>query len=204
MRNIRTSAYIDGFNLFHALDELNDPSLKWLDLWSLTASLLRPTNTLTQVKYYSAYATWLPEAHSTHRAYVRALEATGVNVVLGKFKNKHITCKSCGQTFITKEEKQTDVNIAIGLIADCLQDRYDRAILISADTDLVAAVKEARRLRPDKEVFIAVPPGRLKFARDFGTRYEIKPGRLKNHLLAAQYKDARGKVIVTRPAKYNP
>lgn len=24
--------YIDGFNLYHAIDRLNEPSLKWLDL----------------------------------------------------------------------------------------------------------------------------------------------------------------------------
>jgi hypothetical protein len=37
----RVITYIDGFNLYHAVDDLKDQSLKWLDLWALSASLLR-------------------------------------------------------------------------------------------------------------------------------------------------------------------
>jgi len=39
MRNV--IAYIDGFNLYHAIDELAQPHLKWLNLWALSSHLLR-------------------------------------------------------------------------------------------------------------------------------------------------------------------
>ena len=31
----RVAVYVDGFNLYHAIDELRDNQLKWLDLWQL-------------------------------------------------------------------------------------------------------------------------------------------------------------------------
>ena len=204
MATTRTAAYIDGYNLFHALDGLNSPHLKWLDLWSLAESLLRPNDVLTAVKYFSAYATWMSEAYATHRAYVSALEATGVAVVMGRFKRLQVTCKKCRQSFLSAEEKRTDVNIALALVVDCLQDGFDRAILVSADTDLIPAIEEVRRLAPKKEVFVAVPPRRYKMAREFGKRYELKPGRLAQHLLASAYRDAAGNLIATRPPKYAP
>ena len=186
------------------MDDLGQPHLKWLNLWSLSESLLRPGERLRQVNYYTAFATWLPQAYATHRAYVKALRAVGVNTVLGKFKDKYVKRRKCHEVFTTKEEKKTDVNIALGLVVDGLQDRYDRAILISADTDLVAATHEARRLNPPKEVFIAVPPNRLKMSREFGKRYPITTARLGKNLLAARYTDANGVLIAERPAKYRP
>ncbi len=54
----RVYVYVDGFNLYHAIDDLGDDSLKWLDLWSLSESLIAQNETLYAVKYFSAYATW--------------------------------------------------------------------------------------------------------------------------------------------------
>ena len=53
----RTIVYIDGFNLYHALDDLREPALKWVNLWSLSEKLLRPDDSLVAVKYFTAYAT---------------------------------------------------------------------------------------------------------------------------------------------------
>jgi hypothetical protein len=56
----RVACYVDGFNLYHAIHELNKPHLKWLDIRALAASLCREGETLTKVAYFSAYPTWLP------------------------------------------------------------------------------------------------------------------------------------------------
>lgn len=74
----RIIAYVDGFNLYHAIHDLSRPALKWLDLWALTASLARQGETVTEVNYFSAYATWRPDAHQRHIEYVKALEQAGV------------------------------------------------------------------------------------------------------------------------------
>jgi len=70
----RVIAYIDGFNLYHAIDELNKPHLKWLDLWALSKSILRDREQLERVYYFSAYANWKPASVQRHRIYVTALK----------------------------------------------------------------------------------------------------------------------------------
>ena len=52
---IPTITYIDGFNLYHSIDELGRPELKWLNLWSLAESLIRKNEELVEVNYFSAY-----------------------------------------------------------------------------------------------------------------------------------------------------
>lgn len=65
----RVIVYVDGFNLYHAIDDLKRPHLKWLDLRALAESLLRKDETLKSVKYFSAYATWMPDRYARHRDY---------------------------------------------------------------------------------------------------------------------------------------
>ena len=56
------------------------------------------------------------------------------------------------------EEKETDVNIAISLVEDAVEDRYDTAILMLGDSDLIPAIKATKRLAAPKRVIIAFPP----------------------------------------------
>lgn len=201
----RVITYFDGFNLWHALKDLRRQHLKWLNLYSLSESLLQPGQELVEVNYFSAYARWLPlDQQKRHEAYTTALQHVGVNLVLGHFKEKSVVCKKCGRSFKTNEEKETDVNIALRLVTDGLLDRYDTAILVSADSDLKPAIETIRHHRPDKNIVVVAPPKRFGHARDLGARYEIKPGRIEQHLLAETYRDASGKVVVTRPEKFRP
>ena len=204
MKTRKTIAYIDGFNLYHAIDELGRPELKWVNLSSLSESLLREGEELVEVNYFSAYATWMPAKYKKHRDYTAALQFEGVNLVLGQFKDKFVKCKKCGRTFTTKEEKETDVNVALRMVTDVILDRYDRAILISADTDLRAAIDSVKHHTPAKEVFVAAPPNRKSRARGLNAKYEIKPGRIANHLLKAEYHDENGNINVIRPSSYAP
>jgi hypothetical protein len=71
MKNV--IVYIDGFNLYHAINDLKLSHLKWVNLWCLSESLLRSGERLIAVKYYSAYAKWLPGPYARHRQYVQAL-----------------------------------------------------------------------------------------------------------------------------------
>ena len=83
-------------------------------------------------------------------------------------------------------------------------DLYDRAFLITADTDLRAAVDTARRLSPEKEILVVSPPKRMRRARGLNPKYEIKPGRIANYLLKEKYLDKNGNVIAERPSSYAP
>lgn len=196
----RVSVYIDGFNLYHAIDDLGENHLKWLDLWALSETLIRPDETVSAVKYFSAYATWMPEGYRRHQRYIAALEATGVKFIEGRFKEKPMQCKKCGVRYIAHEEKETDVNIGVHLMADGLKDRFDRALVISADTDLNEAVTLAKAEATGKQIAIVAPPKRK--GRNSNALFEVTVGRLRRSLLPEQIV-WDGKTII-RPAEYDP
>ena len=102
----RVAVYVDGFNLYHALDDLAENHLKWLDLWSLSETLIRPDEAIVAVKYFSAYATWMPASYRRHQRYVAALQSRGVQFIEGRFKEKPMQCKSCGVRYVAHEEKE--------------------------------------------------------------------------------------------------
>lgn len=200
--NNKVIVYVDGFNLFHAIDELNEPHLKWLDLWSLSQKLIRPHEVIVQVKYFTAYATWRSESYRRHQRYVAALEVQGVTPILGHFKAKTVKCQAdCQMVFKTHEEKETDVNIGIHVIADALKNRFDRALILSADTDLNPVVLLARSEATNKYIDVVAPPGRKN--RNSAALFSISHGKLVSSLLPEFLEKANGNII-KRPEKYDP
>jgi uncharacterized LabA/DUF88 family protein len=134
----------------------------WLDLQALAASLLVPGQTLEQVTYFTARVRDDPNSEQRQSHYVDALvdHSPLVTVVNGRFQEKLRACRSCGGRWTVYEEKETDVNIASILIEDAVRDRYDSALLVSADSDLCPAIRAVKRLRPEKRVIAAFPPRR--------------------------------------------
>jgi NYN domain len=160
--------------------------------------------TLIAVKYFSAYATWRTGATGRHRAYVAALEHAGVECVIGHFKEKRRRCAKCGATWIGHEEKETDVAIAVELIADAFTDAFHRALIISADSDLGPAIRSAHRHFPNKTINVIAPPGRKGHAGDLKPLFEITPGRLAKCLLPDSATDREGNVLFVRPPAWSP
>lgn len=199
----RVNVYIDGFNLYHAIDDLGDNALKWVDLYKLSSSILNSYQVLNEVKYFSAYATWHQNAYKRHRDFVAANEAMGVEVIMGRFKEKEVKCKAkCRQTFWTHEEKETDVNIGAHLIADTLQNKFDSALVITADTDLSAVIRLALQLsNNEKRIHAVAPPGRMSRSRELNHLFAITKGKIRSSLLPEEVKTSAG--IIVRPAQYN-
>lgn len=200
----RATCYIDGFNLYHAIHDLDRPHLKWVDLWALADSLTRDGETLVAVNYFSAFATWKPGHYARHRAYVQALKINQVTPFMAHFKRKQRACRRCGNSWTDHEEKETDVSIAVKLVEDGFDNVFDRAIVISADSDLAPAIKTVRRRFPKKEVFVAAPPGRFANARDLNPRLEVTRGRIARHLLPARITNPDDGKIIARPKEYDP
>ncbi len=69
----RAICYIDGFNLYHSISELQMPHLKWLDLWTLSQSFMTSGEDLRAVVYFTAIADWNPDKARRHRKYIAAL-----------------------------------------------------------------------------------------------------------------------------------
>jgi len=89
---MRVACYIDGFNLYHAVNALNDPLLKWTDLGALARSYLGPNDTMVRTVFFTALNSWDKAKRQRHVNYIKALEATGVEVVLSRFDRVQKHC----------------------------------------------------------------------------------------------------------------
>lgn len=190
--------YVDGFNMYYALNR-RYPHFKWLNYHQLARSVLLARDRLESVCYFSAYITWKPDNHKRHQEYVTALRWAGVNFIPGRFKNKTIRCHCCQKLFTSHEEKQTDVNLAIRLLADAVEDKYDRAVIVSADSDLTPAILTVRKLFPEKQVGVMFPIDSNCFDLRQEADFTFKmPQKL---LQACQFPDtiAIGNTIIKRP-----
>ena len=168
----RVSFFIDGFNLYHAIaSDHIFRRFRWIDLKKLCQQFVRPQDTLGDVFYFTALANWNPDKVERHKLLIRAQEYNGVKVIFGEFRRTTKTCRLCGKTFPTFEEKETDVNIAIQLFEQAYKETYDTAIIISGDSDQLPALRAVRKNFPAKQFGIAIPPGRgaelLKKEADF-------------------------------------
>lgn len=128
-----TACYIDGFNLYHAIDSLKNERLKWLNLRALAQTMLRPSEYLTHVVYFTAYMNWEPEKHKRHRLYIDALKSVEVECIASNFNKTTKFCKGSQGYCNFKEEKKTDVGIATRILSDCFSGDVDRVILLTAD-----------------------------------------------------------------------
>ena len=209
---IRVACYVDGFNVYHAINDMSRASggklnyLKWLDLRKLMGLFTDPAiHKIEHVKYFSAYATWMPDQCARHQVYVAALAATGVDVILGKFKEKDIYCKICKSIFTGHEEKESDVNIACHLIGDAYKDVFDHAFIVSRDSDLSGPIRYLREHFPAKRVKIIAPPQRGHSKELWAlanTRAAIKQTHMEGCLLPMAIQDSTGKVVCTMPVQY--
>ena len=141
-----------------------------------------------------------------HRAYVAALEATGVTVHMARFSEKDRNCKSCGATWKGHEEKETDVKLAVNLLRDAVLDNFDRALIVSRDSDLVPAARAMKELFPDKELKV-VAPFRAGHSTEMLSvcdgKHKIQEKHHQRYLLPATLTSADG-TLITRPSAYDP
>lgn len=150
MASMRTCVYVDGFNLYYGC--LRGTAYKWLNLVELCKALL-PQNEILTIKYCTAQVSALPHdpgAPMRQQMYFRALKTLPeVKIILGHFLSHDVRMPLArpqgGRTheYVTKrEEKGSDVNLAVHLVADAFQDKYDVGVLVTNDSDL----KEAARV----------------------------------------------------------
>ncbi len=160
-------------------------------------------DTLAEVVYFTTLATWDAGKTARARIYIRALESEGVQVVYGEFKRKQKHCHLCRGLFWSFEEKQTDVNMALYLVLYALQERYDKAIIVSGDTDLLPAVKGVRGAFPGKQIGLVIPIGRR--SEDFKQQVDFHYKMREHHLVKSQFADPLtlpDNTVLTKPANW--
>ena len=160
----RVVTYIDGFNLYFGLRSMGWRRYYWLDLAALSGSLLKPGQSLAAVHYFTSRIRFTGNNHADTQRQNDYLDALGtlpeVTIQYGHYLQKPRKCRSCGAEWMDHEEKMTDVNIATGMLLDAFEDRFDTALLISADSDLAPPVGQIRARFPSKRVIVVQPPGR--------------------------------------------
>ena len=179
----RYGFYIDGFNVYHALNDFcyYEPDLprtpdnkrypyhkyKWLNYRKLAESVIKSRDTITRIFFFTTYAKWKweqePDIELRHRQYIHALQTEKIVVIQGRFMHRQERCHLCCGVYPDHVEKRTDVNIALQLLGDAIEDLYDRAIIVSADSDLLPAISAVHKYTPGKLVGVMFPIRRTSF-----------------------------------------
>jgi len=199
----RVTVYIDGFNLYFGMLESGFDNCKWLDVAALSRRLLQPDQLLKDVLYFTSRVGNNPDKQKRQTTYLEALEQQGVRLVFGHYQRSRVRCKRCAFEWQSYNEKMTDVNIATMLLTDAIEDKYDVALLISGDSDLVPAIQAVHRFFPQKKVVAAFPPKRESSAVKLAVRGSMTIGR--RNLVASQLPDEVAKpsgFILKKPAEW--
>ncbi len=156
--------YIDGFNLYNG--SLKNSPYKWLNLYEMSRNL-RQDDDVGKVKYFTARVNARvndPDQPLRQIAYWRALRSVPqIDIIEGHFLTKTTRMPdavsvenlafrsrlgypvqgSSPRMFdvVKSEEKGTDVNLAVHLVHDAHQSRFDAALVISNDSDLTEAIR---------------------------------------------------------------
>jgi len=198
MKVKRAIVYVDGFNLYFGMHDKGWRRYYWLDLWRLGNRLLKPDQKLMSVKYFTSKIKGPLDKRKRQNEYLRALRITsGVELYFGKYETNPITCENCGHIIEMAQEKMTDVQLATCMIADAFKDKFDVALIISGDRDLVPAVERCKAEVPSKRIVVVFPPmrscGDLRYAAH--AYIHITESTLQSSLFPTTFCDNLGRSI---------
>jgi uncharacterized LabA/DUF88 family protein len=203
--------YVDGFNLYYGA--LRRTRFKWLDIEKLCGLILKNT-AIARIKYFTARI--VPRPNDPDQAlrqaiYFRALATNPkVEIHLGHFLSHVVRMPVCDATgamtgqythVLKTEEKGSDVNIAAHLLLDAHLSRFNQAIIVSNDSDLLTPIKFVRR-NFGKRVGVLNPHQRPSqvLLREADFLRPIRVGAIAAAQLPEQMSDKNG--TFSRPQKW--
>ena len=199
----RVIVYIDGFNLYFGMtDSWQDT--KWLDNYKLSQSLLKPNQDLQGVKYFTSRVSNNHGKQKRQSTFLEAQIEQGCKIYYGKYQAGTEDCRRCGHTWTKPREKMTDVNIATQLLVDAFEDKFDIALLISGDSDLVPPINAVTSLFKQKQVIIAFPPNRqnVEMKKAAGASFILGRKKLLDNQLPSVIRKKDG-YILRKPVEWN-
>lgn len=205
-----TNIYIDGFNFYYGA--LRKTPHRWVDPNQM-CRLLLPNNRIGEIKYFTALVSARPndlDQPVRQQLYLRALATLpNVSIHLGHFLTHEISMPLVVPTgqpqqyarVIKTEEKGSDVNLATHLLHDAHLGRFDIAVVISNDSDLLAPIRIVREelgkkvgiLNPQKNPSRALLP-HIDFIK------QIRQGVLSASQFPSPLSDANGRF--TKPSAW--
>ncbi len=147
---MKTIAYVDGFNLYFGA--LRGTPYKWLNPPALLQRIF-PQAQFERVKYFTAKVVARPsdpDQPTRQRVYLRALATvSNLEVFFGHFLTHEVHMplvqptpggRATVKVFRT-DEKGSDVNLATQLVHDAHLGRFQQAIVVSGDSDLLMPIQ---------------------------------------------------------------
>ena len=199
----RTNVYVDGFNFYFGIKSKKWRKYYWLDVVSFFEMFMKDNQELQNVFYFTA----VPKDKGKKDRQDLFFSANKTNpkfiLIFGKYIEKKVYFG--GKQYRTYEEKQTDVNIAVELIRNVVQDKCDTSIIVSGDSDLLPPLHLMRELSPLHKIICFFPPNRrstdLAHHSDETINLERYESRLRQSLLPDRVVLPNG-YVVKRPTSW--
>jgi uncharacterized LabA/DUF88 family protein len=147
---VKAIVYVDGFNFYYGC--VKDTPYKWLNILRMS-ELLLPMDQIIGIRYFTAKVFSRaddPQKHIRQQVYWRALRTIpNLEIIEGHYsehpKWMRVAHLRRGQPkfveVIKTEEKGSDVNLAVHLLHDGYQGRYELGVVVSNDSDLLSAIQ---------------------------------------------------------------
>lgn len=181
----RVIVYVDGFNLYFGIKSNGWARYLWLDLNAMGKGLLKRNQTLVRVKYFTSRIRLPHDKAARQNTFLEALQTLpDLDIFYGNYQINKKQCKNCGAISHIRNEKMTDVNIATEMLTDAFLDKFDTALLISADGDLTTPVERIAKT-VGKRIVVIYPPNRRSFALEAVASAHMSLG--KSHLANSQF-----------------
>ncbi|MEP0814590.1 MAG: NYN domain-containing protein, partial [bacterium] len=164
--------------------------------------ILKPGQQLLAVKYCTTRALD-PRSERRQAAYLHALRTEPLlEIHFGQYKTIEKECSKCGNIDIVPVEKMTDVNLAKELLCDLFLDRFDVALLVTADSDLLPVLELAKAEFPRKFILPVFPPARAskELEQEAGTKFNIGENILRQAQFPLNVQCASGRTIQRPPS----
>ena len=213
----KTFVYVDGYNLYYRA--VRGTPYRWLDIQRLCEQIL-PNNDILEIKYFTASIGTRGDSQKPIRqeTFFRAIRAMNpkVKIIKGKYEAKAVTRELIHSHWINRlrrivgkpnrkvkvynpQEKGSDVNLATQLLNDAWRNRYDVAVVISNDSDLLGAIRLVRHER-GKAVGNIYPMNspNLDLYHESDFKVELRPAMLA----AAQFPTSIPGTNIHKPASW--
>ena len=163
---MNTYIYVDGFNLYYG--SVKGTPYRWLDLKKLFTTILGVDYQIIKIKYYTARVSSRPgdvDGPTKQDAYIKALQAyiPELDITWGHFLSNTVRMPlayppllgSKTAEVIKTEEKGSDVNLAVHLLNDAWLNKFECAVIVSNDSDLVESIRLVKKRH--KKIVLLVP-----------------------------------------------
>ena len=147
---MKTFVYVDAFNLYYGA--LKNTSYKWLNIRKM-CELALPKNQIEHICVCTARVKGRPSDRQQpvrQAMLFRALKTLpDLEITEGHFLAHKVWMQLANPPpggpdkarVIKTEEKGSDVNLATALLSDAYENRFDAAVVVSGDSDLLAPIQ---------------------------------------------------------------